>query len=384
MREKKNYSVFLFACVSLLALGGSLCNPVDAAPNDVAIIGVIPLVAFNISVSAIHDTDATIIWNTNWDANSMVEYGPTISYGSVRSDPASVTNHTLTLDGLSPGTIYHYRIVSVDLFGNRFTSADMQFTTTGNPPGPGGGGTGGGGGGGSGAYVILPGVCEATYNGVSSPVTGTGILTSCTITSSVNGMTDLRSSWSVNITGDPPAGAKFITYVLSQPSDSTRSAFDAALASQGLKMTALAYVMEVTKSQSIATGSVIIQMDVTRSWVSRNGGVDAVRIIRQGDDGLVQILETRFTNYDMDTGYMNFRASDDGGLSLYALIAVKDAPVTVPVSPVITSVAATTGTVTGATPIPTPVPPGFLVMIVILAVIIIVTGLILHMRAKEK
>ena len=255
------------------------------------------------SVSAVHDTGANITWSTNSPANSTVEYGTTTGYGSVRIDSTVVVNHTIAMDGLSPGTAYHYRIRSTDLSGHVYRSADKQFTTTGIASGEtGGGGVGGGGI----SYGILPGVFRPATNGVSSPVTEVGTLFSGSIVSYANGMTDLRSSWSVNIIENPPAGARFVTFILSQPSDATRSAFDSFLALHGLQMTALAYVTEVTKSQPVATGSAIIQMDASRSWVSQNGGVNAVRIIREGDDGQVQILGTRFSNYDMDTGYMNF------------------------------------------------------------------------------
>jgi hypothetical protein len=377
--EKKKVFWFV-ACTSLLVVSGALYNPVHAAPNTVPIIGVVPLVAFNISVSAIHNTDITVTWNTNEEVNSTIEYGPTISYGSVCTDSALVINHTLTLDGLSPATVYHYRIVSVDPLGNRYESADSQFTTGGIVPTTSGGGqTGGSGSGGPG----FSSTGEAFYNGVSIPVTGTGTLTSGTITSSVNGMADLRSSWTVDITREPPAGARFITTIVAEPSNPTRSAFETMLASQGLQITGLAYVMEVRKSQQGATGKATIQMDVNRFWVSQNGGVDAVRIIRQGDDGLVQILETRFSNYDMGTGYMNFRAISDDGLSVFALIAVESAPLPVPTSPVFTPM--TTAIVPTGTVIGPPGPTRFQAMAIIAAIVtIIILGLILHTRVRKK
>ncbi|MDD1668389.1 MAG: fibronectin type III domain-containing protein [Methanomicrobiales archaeon] len=379
MRGEKNYSVFLVACVSLLAVGGVLFSPVHAAPGT-AITGVIPLVGFNISVSAIHDTGATLTWNTNDDTNSTVEYGLTIGYGSVRTNSTMVTYHTITLDGLSPGTTYHYRIVSTDASGEKYTSADFQFTTTGTGPGPGGGGVGGGGGGGwSGG--ILPGL-PAPYSCVISEVTGVGLLKSGAVSSSVNGMADVRASWSANIIERPTGGARFTTCIRSQPGDSARSAFDAALASQGLQIIALAYVMEVVESRPVATGTETIQMDVDRSWVRQNGGPGAVRIISLGDDGLVHILETKFSNYVLDTGHMNFRAISHDDLSLYALIALKAASVTVPTT--MTTIAPT-ALPTGPPPIPTPGPTGLFAMVVILAIAItLVIGLILHGRKKKE
>jgi hypothetical protein len=378
--EKEKVFWFI-VCTSLLVIGGPLYHPVQAAPNTVPIIGVIPLVAFNISVSAIHETDVTITWNTNEEVNSTIEYGPTISYGSVRTNPMIVTNHTLTLDGLSSATVYHYRIISIDPLGNKYESADSQFTTGGIVPTTSGGGQTGGSG--SGGPRMLPSTGEAFYNGVSIPVTGTGALTSGTITASVNGMSDLRASWTVIITKEPPAGARFITTILAEPPNPTRSAFETMLASQGLRMAGLAYVMEVRKTQPVETGNAIIRMDVNRLWVSQNGGVDAVRIIRQGDDGLVQLLETEFSNYDMGTGYMNFRAISYDGLSVFALIAVESAPGTVPASLVLTPM--TTAVVPTGIVISPPAPPRFQTMVIIVAIVMmIVLGLILDSRVRKK
>ncbi|MDD1669830.1 MAG: fibronectin type III domain-containing protein, partial [Methanomicrobiales archaeon] len=377
---EKHFPVSLFACLSLLALAGALCHSAHAA-SSVPIIGVIPLVAFNISVSSIHDTGATITWNTNALSNSTVEYGPTTGYGAVRRDPVPEMNHTIVLDGLTPGTVYHFRVESADSFNRVCRGPDGQFSTTGAAPTPGGRGSGGGGG----AYVgVVLSFCRATPGGVITPVTGKGMLSSCTIISSANTMTDLRSSWSANILEDPPAGARFITYIRSQLTDSQRSAFDAALASQGLQMADLAYVMEVVESPPLETGVENIQMDVPRSWVTEHGGVGAVRIIGFGDDGLARILETRFSNYALDTGHMNFRASAYSDASLYALVAVKTTPVPPLVTPTaVPTTVVPTGTVTGAGP--GPVPSSWIPLATVsLAILAIVIGMILWMRKKGR
>ncbi|MGE5832359.1 MAG: hypothetical protein ACM3X8_05515 [Methanomicrobiales archaeon] len=197
-------------------------------------------------------------------------------------------------------------------------------------------------------------------------------------------MTDLRSSWSVYIPEDPPAGATFITFIRSQPSDFQRSVFEAALASDGLQMTALAYVMEVAESLPVTRASETIQMDVERSWVSQNGGVNAVRIISLGEDGLARILDTRFSNYALDTGHMNFRAIAHSDSFLFALISVKAAPV-IPVSPDITPTATVpTVTVPGTTSVPPPISLEVMAIALLLAaIILIVFGLVLNRRVKK-
>ncbi len=65
-------------------------------------------------------------------------YGPTTAYGAttavhtVKSGTKSVAVK-LTVTGLTPGTIYHYRITAVSAGGSVF-GADRTFTTTGHPP----------------------------------------------------------------------------------------------------------------------------------------------------------------------------------------------------------------------------------------------------------
>lgn len=75
-------------------------------------------------------TSAAITWTTNIAADSQVEYGPTAAYGSSSSlDSAAVTEHAVTLTGLTAGTLYHYRVRSQS--GSTVVySSDGQFTTS--------------------------------------------------------------------------------------------------------------------------------------------------------------------------------------------------------------------------------------------------------------
>jgi hypothetical protein len=75
-------------------------------------------------------TGATISWVTNEAADSQVEYGPTVSYGSSSAvDPAMTTTHNVTLSGLTAGSLYHYRVKSRDAANNLATGPDQTFTT---------------------------------------------------------------------------------------------------------------------------------------------------------------------------------------------------------------------------------------------------------------
>jgi hypothetical protein len=90
-----------------------------------------------IADSSITSNAATISWKTNVPTNGQVNYGPTTAYGFsspvVDASPMT-TAHTVVLSGLSPGTLYHYQVVSVGASGDRVVSGDNIFTTLTNVP----------------------------------------------------------------------------------------------------------------------------------------------------------------------------------------------------------------------------------------------------------
>jgi hypothetical protein len=85
----------------------------------------------SVSVSNnISATSVTINWTTNEASTSQIEYGTSTSYGSVSAlDSKSVTSHSVKITGLTPGTVYHYRVKSKDTLINEGVSADGTFTT---------------------------------------------------------------------------------------------------------------------------------------------------------------------------------------------------------------------------------------------------------------
>jgi hypothetical protein len=108
----------------------------DAAGNwstpatDMIVLDATPPAISSVSASGITQTAATITWTTNEAATSQVDYGTTTSYGqSSALDASLVTNHSVTVSGLSAGTLYHVRVRSKDAAGNEALSADATFTT---------------------------------------------------------------------------------------------------------------------------------------------------------------------------------------------------------------------------------------------------------------
>ncbi len=107
-------------------------------------------------------TTAVVSWTTSVSANSRVDYGTTTAYGSSVSDSTLVTSHSLTLNSLTCGTTYHYKITSVGSAGSAST-ADATFTTS---------------------------ACGITISGVSVSPTATTAVVSWTTSSSANSRVD--------------------------------------------------------------------------------------------------------------------------------------------------------------------------------------------------
>lgn len=406
--EKKSF-IFIIICCCLLTVPVILSGPAGALQSEtVGITGNIPLVTYNVSVTGIDWTNAIVTWNTNENANSTVEYGTTTSYGSLSTDGIMAEDHTISLYSLSPGTVYHYQVISVDLAGNSAVSTDSTFTTTAITPVtvipttptsapiflPYAGGSGGGGGGGggkppSGVPVALPAqvgppeskqiseTYDLTSQGVSVSTNQQGqqTLSIDLTTAKKTGATVVVSDKSVDITqpgftlnivaehveekngvvkGDNiqsislsttpleasfpevgtvaasvqagltslPQGASITTTISEKATPEAQSAFQVAVANSGKDIQAVAYTMSITKTNIQATLPAIIRMSAPQDWVNNNGGINAVSIVRYGDDKSVSVLETSYVGND-EKGNMVFEAKSPAGLSIFGLLTAK-------------------------------------------------------------
>ncbi len=88
-----------------------------------------PPVLSNIRVTNITESSGRVQWDSTTSSNSVVNYGLTTSYGSTQTNPAMGTAHLVVLNGLSTGTLYHYRVRSTDAYGQETVSSDRTFTT---------------------------------------------------------------------------------------------------------------------------------------------------------------------------------------------------------------------------------------------------------------
>lgn len=96
-----------------------------------------------VTAAATSVTDTTAVLNARITPNGsatvyVFSYGPTTAYGAdtvAHSAGAGVklVDVARTVTGLTPGTVYHYRITASNGAGTS-TGADRTFTTTGHPP----------------------------------------------------------------------------------------------------------------------------------------------------------------------------------------------------------------------------------------------------------
>lgn len=105
-----------------LSEDGTFTTPAEAGINS-------------IKISDVTYTSALVSWTTGLFTGSTIEYGTTTRYGSSKttSSRSFLTEHTIQLTDLSPGSDYHFRIVATDEEGNTTRSNDFLFTTLANP-----------------------------------------------------------------------------------------------------------------------------------------------------------------------------------------------------------------------------------------------------------
>jgi len=93
---------------------------VDDAPPDI----------YNISLGNMTNSNATMLWETNESATSVVYHGINESdLNLTASNSSLVLNHSLLLTSLTGNTTYYYNISSCDGAGNCNTTGTYNFTT---------------------------------------------------------------------------------------------------------------------------------------------------------------------------------------------------------------------------------------------------------------
>jgi hypothetical protein len=130
MERLRTHLLVLLAGLALMA----------AASPTVALAASSPTVSSG-AVTKIADSSAVLngVVNPNGSATQYVfSYGPTTAYGA-NTAPVAVgsgtkaVDVTRTISGLTPGTLYHYRLAAINRSGTTF-GTDRTFTTSGHPP----------------------------------------------------------------------------------------------------------------------------------------------------------------------------------------------------------------------------------------------------------
>lgn len=98
-------------------------------PAAVAQADTLPPLISSITIKDLKATSATITWQTDELADSLAQYGTTISYGSLNGSVELVSDHTVVVSGLNPQTSYNFKVTSADKAGNRAYAGDQSFTT---------------------------------------------------------------------------------------------------------------------------------------------------------------------------------------------------------------------------------------------------------------
>lgn len=96
------------------------------APPDPA-----PTITSGLTLVSSTTTSVTLTWGADQFVQSWLEYGLTTDYGSESDHETSFDyqTHQQTIDGLTPGTAYHFRPIVVNQDGLQTTGSDATFST---------------------------------------------------------------------------------------------------------------------------------------------------------------------------------------------------------------------------------------------------------------
>ena len=90
-----------------------------------------------VAETGISQNSTYITWTTDEPSTSQIKYGITDSYGyTTDKDTNLVTSHNVSISNLEPNKTYHYRVISIDEFGNENISDDYIFKTLEKPGEP--------------------------------------------------------------------------------------------------------------------------------------------------------------------------------------------------------------------------------------------------------
>lgn len=121
--------------------GQGVATPFMAAGNDIgawqstggAPADITPPIITEVVESQITENSIQVEFRFDEGSTGRIEWGLTTSFGNFTTlEPSFLTFHRQNITGLSPGTLYYYRILGEDAAGNEVTGSQRSATTVGS------------------------------------------------------------------------------------------------------------------------------------------------------------------------------------------------------------------------------------------------------------
>lgn len=122
MITRKMSRRFLYLCVGIYAVLPTVWVFADTDAPEIT----------SVTVASSSDSSFTVTWETDEDSDSLINYSLKEDYGIIRVPDTDRTTHSITVDDLEPGRIYHFRVISSDEDGNQGISADYKIQLDGS------------------------------------------------------------------------------------------------------------------------------------------------------------------------------------------------------------------------------------------------------------
>ncbi|HMO78292.1 MAG TPA: fibronectin type III domain-containing protein [Candidatus Paceibacterota bacterium] len=124
MSRKVKLAIFsLFCLVSVITITDYVFAQNLSVPPEIS----------NVQIGEVNNNSLTITWETDKNADSVVNYGLQPDLGIVRVPVPNRRSHSITLDNLEAGRTYYFRVISADENGNQGISADYKIQMSDKP-----------------------------------------------------------------------------------------------------------------------------------------------------------------------------------------------------------------------------------------------------------
>jgi uncharacterized delta-60 repeat protein len=320
------------------SLGGGGTAPVAGFTTNVT-SGTVPFaVQFNDT-----STGTNLSWNWNFgDGNTSIEQNPVHTFvwpqvfnvkltvmnsaGLTNSSTVQVTGYTppvtttTALNGTSFSTVGNNQTLSVNITTLRTSGGSITNTTNTTLTVTGGN-----------AFWQTTTVSaeNVTINATTGDYTVANVsqvvMQSNPVTATLDpSIGDVSTSLSVALT-NYTANAPVNITITQGATTNTVHAFQLAAQNAGITNTMnIAYTVNFTNTENInsnlAPSAVVLNMSINDTWVSQNGGIGSIRVIRYPDNSdTPQVLTTRWVGYDSSTNLDWFNANSTG-LSIFGMI----------------------------------------------------------------